>query len=267
MTNLSLDTTLLAEKYEEVSNIQFDNGSILIEKLGIKEGDKVLDIGCGTGRLARSVSKIVGPSGKVVGTDPLPPRIDVARKKLNGGNVSFEVGTSDDLSQFADNSFDHVFLNAVFHWVVNKKATLTEIYRVLTPGGQLGVTTGARELPGSLKLITDNVLSREPYAGAVDLADDPLIKHAVTSSEIKKLFKASGFRNISLDIRKTIRYYQNSGEIIDLVTSSCFGNYLIHVPEHLRNRANTEIADELEKTRNEKGIESIGNTVFAIAQK
>ncbi|MCZ7398646.1 MAG: methyltransferase domain-containing protein [Candidatus Methanoperedens sp.] len=267
MTNLKLDTPLLAEKYDELSNIQFDNGSILIEKLGIKEGDRVLDIGCGTGRLVRYVSNVVGSNGKVVGIDPLPLRIDIARQKIKGENISFEVGVSEDLGLFEGSSFDLIYLNAVFHWVVNKEATLTEIYRVLKPGGRIGINTQARESPGCLKLTTDSVLSRQPYAKAVVSSEDPMIKHAVTSPELKRLLEVSGFRNISLELRKTKRYYQNSGEIIDLVTSSSFGNYLIHVPVHLQEQAAFEIATELEKARNEKGIEFISNNVFAFAQK
>lgn len=267
MTNLKLDTPLLAEKYDEVSNIQFDNGSILIEKLGVKEDDKVLDIGCGTGRLAQYLSKIVGSRGKVVGIDPLEQRINIARKRIKCENISFEIGVSDDLSIFENSSFDHIVLNAVFHWVANKEATLTEIYRVLKPGGRLGLNTQARESPGCLKLTTDSVLSREHYANMIVPSEDPMIKYAVTSSELKRLLEVSGFRNIDLDLRKTKRYYQNSGEIIDLVTSSSFGNFLLHVPARLQKRATAEIASELEKARNEKGIKFLSNNVFAIAQK
>ncbi len=267
MTNLKLDTPLLAEKYDEISNIQFDNGSILIEKLGVKEGDKVLDIGCGTGRLVQHVSEIVGSHGKVVGIDPLEQRINIAKKKVNGKNISFEIGVSDDLGLFEDSSFDHIILNAVFHWVVNKEATLAEIYRVLNPGGRLGMNTQARESPGCLKLTTDSVLGRDHYAGAIVPSEDPMVKYAVTSSELKRLLELLGFRNIDIDPRKTKRYYRDSGEIIDLVTSSSFGNFLLHVPASLQNRAAAEIAQELEKTRNEKGIEFISNNVFAIAQK
>ncbi len=267
MINLKLDTSLLAEKYDEISNIQFDNGSILIDKQGVKEGDNVLDIGCGTGRLAQYLSRIVGHRGKVVGIDPLEQRINIARKKIKGENIYFEIGVSDDLSLFEDDSFDHVILNAVFHWVINKEDTLAEIYRVLRPDGLVGINTQAKESPGCLKLTSDSVLGREQYAGTIVPSEDPMTKYAVTSSELKKLLEASGFRNIDLDIRQTKRYYPNSCEIINLVTSSSFGNFLLHVPEILKKRATSEIASELEKARNEKGIEFISNNVFAIAQK
>ncbi len=267
MINLKLDTPLLAEKYDEISNIQFDNGSILIDRLGVKERDNVLDIGCGTGRLAQYLSGIVGHRGKVVGIDPLDQRINIARKKIKVKNIYFEIGVSDDLSLFEDSIFDHVILNAVFHWVINKEETLEEIYRVLKPGGLIGINTQARESPGCLKLTADSVLSREQYARTVVPTEDPMTKYAVTSSELKRLLEASGFRNIDLEPRKTKRYYRDSGEIIDLVTSSSFGNFLLHVPDNLKKRATSEIASELEKASNEKGIEFISNNVFAIAKK
>ena len=266
MSSTNSDTPLLAEKYDRISDIQFDNGLILIEKLGVKKGNRVMDIGCGTGRLAHYVSNIVGSGGKVVGIDPLKLRIEIARKKATAKNITFETGASDDLSFFTDSSFDYVYLNSVLHWIVNKEATLAEVYRVLKPDGQLGLTTHARGDCCS-KQVTDRVLSRKPYANSVVLSEDPMIKYAVTGPELKELLAASGFRNISLDSRKTTSYYQSPDEIIDLVTSSSFGNFLLHVPAHLRERAAAEVAAELEKGRNEKGIEFINNTVFATARK
>src|SRR5574341_692603 len=107
MTNLQLDTIQLAEKYDEVSIMQFNHGTILIEDLGIKRGEHVLDIGCGTGRLGVYVAGIVGTSGRVIGVDPLPYRIDIARRRVKSDiNLSFEVGKSDYLGSFKDNSFD-----------------------------------------------------------------------------------------------------------------------------------------------------------------
>lgn len=70
MSNVESDNQLLAEKYDKVSEGQFNNGLILIEKLGIKTGHNVLDIGCGTGRLTEYLSKIVGDEGRIYGIDP-----------------------------------------------------------------------------------------------------------------------------------------------------------------------------------------------------
>ena len=74
--SLTLDTQELARHYEQVSaGHQFKAGQRLIEKLAVAPGEYVLDVGCGTGLLAEYVAGLVGPTGSVVGIDPLPLRI------------------------------------------------------------------------------------------------------------------------------------------------------------------------------------------------
>src|SRR5215467_3472402 len=78
---MTLDSPELAATYEDLSDGQFENGKQLISDLDVRRGDRVLDIGMGTGRLAAHVAAIVGPSGSVIGIDPLPLRIEIARAK------------------------------------------------------------------------------------------------------------------------------------------------------------------------------------------
>jgi ubiquinone/menaquinone biosynthesis C-methylase UbiE len=81
---LSLDTPALAASYDKVSLRQLEHGKELITALNISSGERVLDIGAGTGHLAAYVGRIVGPSGLVVGIDPLPLRIEIAKSKASG---------------------------------------------------------------------------------------------------------------------------------------------------------------------------------------
>ena len=105
---LTHDTPELAATYEEVSIRQFENGKQLVATLNISRGERVLDIGTGTGRLAAHVAKIVGPTGCVVGIDPLPLRIEIAQSKAVR-NFEARVGRAEDLSAFADATFDVVY--------------------------------------------------------------------------------------------------------------------------------------------------------------
>jgi ubiquinone/menaquinone biosynthesis C-methylase UbiE len=101
MSSTKSDTPILAERYDQLSDTQFDNGKLLIKELQIKNGHHVLDIGSGTGRLAEYVAKTVGKKGKVFGIDPSPHRVKVASIKVKPPlNLSFEVGSGDDLSHF-----------------------------------------------------------------------------------------------------------------------------------------------------------------------
>jgi ubiquinone/menaquinone biosynthesis C-methylase UbiE len=146
-TSYTHDSPQLAATYDRISDSQFAGGKRLVERMNIREGERVLDVGCGTGRLGRWLAEVVGPSGSVVGVDPLPERIAIARTHAPG--VEFEVGQAEDLSAFADAGFDAVCMSAVFHWVTDKPKALAEVRRVLRPGGRLGVTTVPRELNGA----------------------------------------------------------------------------------------------------------------------
>ena len=69
--SLSLDTPELARYYEAVSvDRQFEVGKVLIERLAVRSGERVFDIGCGTGLLAEHVAQLVGANGQVLAVDP-----------------------------------------------------------------------------------------------------------------------------------------------------------------------------------------------------
>lgn len=251
-----------------MSNSQFENGLTLVDRLGVNEGSSVLDIGCGTGRLAAHVAKIIGPSGKIAGIDPSPLRIELASKKIkdtSSTRSNFCVGRAEDLSVFIDNTFDIAYLCAVFHWVADKKAALKEIHRILRPGGKVGLTTGDKDTPFTVRQISDKVLNSGPYAGQVNHEEDT--NKPVNRNELQALFQSAGYEDINITTRTTQIYFNTTKEVFEFIESSSFGTFLQHVPVHLRLSAKHDIEKELEKRRTSEGIELLSNTVFAIAQK
>lgn len=268
MSSVICDTPTLAERYDKISNSQFEHGKLLVEELNIKKGDYILDIGCGTGRLAEYISEIIGNKGHIYSIDPAEYRIQVAQKKIKGKsllNISFEVGSGEDLSGFADNSFDTVVMNVVFGWITDKKTTLAEIYRVLKPNGLVGITTSSKGLPGPLMGITDELLKREPYASQVNANIDS--GKSITADELLQLLINAGFSDIDLKLRRTYIHYKNPSDIIEFTEASHFGNYLNHVPVHLRDAYKSEYITELEKRQTAKGIESVWNMLHVITRK
>jgi ubiquinone/menaquinone biosynthesis C-methylase UbiE len=116
------------------------NSRMVIELAKIKTGDKVLDVGCGTGNLTMTAKLYTGASGSVYGIDASPEMVDVAQKKAkrSGSATIFEVGLIEKLA-FPDATFDVVISRLVIHHLPDdlKRTAFTEILRVLKAGGHL----------------------------------------------------------------------------------------------------------------------------------
>jgi arsenite methyltransferase len=184
MITVNHDSESLAEKYDKVSKYQYINGLALVEKLKISSKYKVLDVGCGTERLTL---KLADKEDHIVGIDPSPQRIEVARRKLTKmdlGNVVFELGSSDDIGHYGEDIFDIVYLNAVFHWINYKEEALDNIYQVLKPGGKLGICIGDKDHPFTEKVISNEVLRR---AGIID--EDVDFSAPVNTVELDSLLR------------------------------------------------------------------------------
>ena len=106
----------------------------------IQPGEKVLDVGCGTGTLAIQVEPRVGATGQVFGIDPGAQQIARARFKAARRNlpIEFRIGVIEHLD-FPDQTFDVVLSTIMMHHLSDslKRQGLVEIARVLQPGGRL----------------------------------------------------------------------------------------------------------------------------------
>ncbi len=103
-------------------------------------GERVLDVGCGTGTLALIAKQRVGATGHVSGIDPSAQMIARARRKAarRGLPINFQVGVIEHLA-FPDQSFDVVLSSFMMHQLPDelKQQGLAEVARVLKPGGRL----------------------------------------------------------------------------------------------------------------------------------
>jgi ubiquinone/menaquinone biosynthesis C-methylase UbiE len=111
----------------------------LIELTGLEAGQKVLEIGCGTGNLALLIKRL-HPQTEVVGVDPDDKALSRARRKASRQRLAirFDHGYAQRLP-YADQSFDQVVSAFMFHHLDAdvKQAVLVEVLRVLTPGGRV----------------------------------------------------------------------------------------------------------------------------------
>jgi ubiquinone/menaquinone biosynthesis C-methylase UbiE len=137
----------------------------LIDQAELADGQRILEIGCGTGNLTTRVKR-THPAADVTGSDPDPRALDRARRKgreLNG--IRFEQGYAERLP-YADGEFDRVLSSMMLHHVGDdaKTAAAAEIFRVLRPGGRLHlVDIGGEVADGGLAA---RLIRRNRHAGA-----------------------------------------------------------------------------------------------------
>ena len=107
-----------------------------VARSGIRKGDLVLDVCTGTGKLAKLLARKVGDAGSVTGADFCEEMLELARKKAGSRhrNLSFIFSDAKQLP-FPDNTFDAVTVSFGMRNIPDTSLALTEIKRVLKPGG------------------------------------------------------------------------------------------------------------------------------------
>jgi len=138
----------------------------LIRQAGIRPGQKVLDLGCGTATLTIQIKQAY-PEAEVIGLDGDPRVLEIARAKAAraGVSITLDEGLSSNMP-YADASIDRVVSSLLFHHLSteNKLATMAEAHRVLRPGGEMHVADFGRQR-GLWSRLISTITARLEQAG------------------------------------------------------------------------------------------------------
>lgn len=145
----------------------------VIRAMGLKEGDVVADLGCGTGWFARRMAKVVAPRGKVYAVDIQPEMLDLLRgylQKEGVANVEPVLGTETD-PKLPPGRLDWILMVDVFHELQQPKPMLEAIRRSLKPTGRVALVeyrlegTSASHIRPEHRMSVEQVMAEWPPAG------------------------------------------------------------------------------------------------------
>lgn len=182
------------ESYERyfVPSIGVASARPVIAAADLRDGERVLDVACGTGVAARLAAERVGPTGTVVGVDPTPPMLGVARRTSPG--IEWHQATAEDLP-LPDGTFDAVVCSLGFQFFNDKHRALQEMARVLVPDGRVALGTPGPTPP--LMAVVEEVLidhigpDASMFVRSVFSVHDP--------EQVRALLEGAGFHGISIE--------------------------------------------------------------------
>ncbi|MBN2232553.1 MAG: methyltransferase domain-containing protein, partial [Deltaproteobacteria bacterium] len=144
---------------------------------GLREGERLVDLGSGSGVECFIGARLVGPNGTVTGVDMLDPMLALAtrgaeavQRQLGYTNISFMKGFLEELPLDNDGT-DVVISNCVINLSASKRLTFGEIFRVLVPGGRLVISDVVCETEPAAAIRNDETLRGECIAGALTQKD------------------------------------------------------------------------------------------------
>jgi trans-aconitate methyltransferase len=126
--------------YEDAQAFVMAYGRDLLDLLAPQSGERILDLGCGTGHVTAEIADAVGAAGEVVGIDASPAMVQRARE----AHTRIDVRHADATDFTVDEPFDAVYSNAALHWIADQDAALDRIAEALGPGGRFVAEMGAR---------------------------------------------------------------------------------------------------------------------------
>ena len=217
-----------AEGYHRVSEPQRAWGLHVLDRLAPAPGERILDIGCGSGRLTSEILART-PTARVTGIDRSWRMLVEAKRRFG----TFPILQADATRLPFAGEFDAVFSTATFHWVPDHSALFAEVHRVLAPGGRLVAQAGGG--PNLARFYERAAaLAKSAYGPAFSGWKDPWTFSGI--EETRTRLSLAGFTTIDVWLEEAPTTFAGETEFSAFVSTVCLRHHLDRLAAPDRHR-------------------------------
>jgi len=235
----------------------------LLRVAALRPGERVLDVGCGTGIVTRLAAAEVVPDGSVVGLDPDPGMLAVARTPAAGEEIEWIEAGAESMP-LPDEAFDVVLCQMSLQFVPEPARALAEMHRVLTPGGRLVLN-----VPGPISPVFGSL------AGAMERHIAPEAAGFVThvfslhdTSDLARLLEEAGFREVSVEAdTKELRLPAARDFLWQYIGATPLAPIVAEVDDDALAALESDVLDDWRDLETDAGMECVQRFVVATGRR
>lgn len=225
----------------------------LVNDAGLKPGERVLDLACATGIVARLAAPRVGETGSVTGLDLIPGMLETARQASREirPEISWVEGNALEMP-LPDESFDVVLCQQGLQFFPEKAKALWETHRVLTPGGRLIVSVwGPIEHSPAVAALQRALEHHVPEVGGFL----PVVFSLSDPDELAGHLAAVGFEDVTVGAETGhVRFASAEEYLKTYLGSTPLGGIVAALPEERRRALAADVSDSLRDYLDEEGL-------------
>jgi trans-aconitate 2-methyltransferase len=228
-----------AGDYHEHSAQQTLWATDLLRRLDLKGDERILDIGCGDGKVTAEIARGL-PRGTVVGIDSSAEMIAFARETFgSAANLQFQQGDARVLN--FDAAFDRVVSFSCLHWIADHRPVLSGIVRSLRPGGRILLQFGGKGNAADMVKVVSDVMAHAAWKGF--FAGFAFPWNFPAPEEYRPLLDEAGLRTVRLELAAKDMTQDGRAGLAGWLRTTWMP-YIQRIPEDSRPAFLNEVLDE-----------------------
>ena len=216
-----------AARYHRLSEPQRTWGVRVLERLAPERGERILDLGCGTGRLTSDLATAAG-DGCVVALDRSETMLTEAARWFVERGVRAALVRADGAALPFAGAFDAVFSTATLHWIRDHPTAFAGIYRVLGPGGRFIAQCGGGPNLRGLLTRAHALMASPAFRASFQQWDDPWEFADVATTTAR--LAGAGFIDIEVSLESAPTLLENAHAYREFIACVCVRHHVDRVP-------------------------------------